>query len=125
MSLRDYLAAFHRAIGRIDDFGFAESIDMKQEIRAGKQAVIKSTIVLVNGSVLHIKEYIDARQKVERTDYAYQYQDKTGRLIFRYDNARHRPELEYRDHKHLADGSIVPSSMPRITDVVDEVMGCI
>lgn len=40
MSLRDYLKAFHRAVGRIDDYGFAESIDIKEERRAAKQAII-------------------------------------------------------------------------------------
>jgi hypothetical protein len=122
MSLRDYLVAFHRAVGRIDDFGFAESIDVREEIRAAKQAVVRSKVVLIDGSVLHIVEFIDAKYKVERISYAYQYQDKEGRLLFRYDNARHRPDLGFGDHKHLADGSIVQTSVPDISDVVDEVL---
>ncbi len=36
MSLRDYLDSFHSAVGRIDDYGFAESIDINEEIRASK-----------------------------------------------------------------------------------------
>ncbi|WP_373500745.1 DUF6516 family protein [Desulfococcus sp.] len=123
MSLKAYLGAFHTAVGKIDDYGFAESIDIEQEIRAAKQAVIKSTVVLVDGSVLYIKEFIDAKYRVEKVNYAYQYQDKKGKLIFRYDNARHRPDLGFGDHKHLADGSIAPTSMPDISDVVDEVIG--
>jgi cytochrome b involved in lipid metabolism len=125
MSLRDYLAAFHRALGRIDDYGFAESIDIREEIRAAKQAVIKSKIVLINGSVLHITEFIDAKYGVERISYAYQYQDKEGEVIFRYGNARHRPDLGFSDHKHLADGAIAQTAMPDISDVVDEVIGCL
>jgi hypothetical protein len=125
MSLRDYLEAFHRAVGRIHDYGFVESIDIKHEILAAKQAVIKSNIVLIDGSVLHIKEFIDARYRVEKVNYAYHYQDKQGNLIFRYDNARHRPDLGFGDHKHLADGSIVQAFVPDISDVVDEVIGCI
>ncbi len=46
MSLRDYLDSFHSAVGRIDDYGFAESIDINEEIRASKQAVTKVRIVL-------------------------------------------------------------------------------
>ena len=61
---------------------------------------LKGKIVLVDGSVLHIKEYIDAKYKIERVSYAYQYQDRDGELIFRYDNAVHRPALGYRKHKH-------------------------
>lgn len=125
MSLREYLDSFHRALEKIDDYGFAESIDIRVERRAGKQAVINSDITLVDGSSLHIKEYIDAKYNIKRIAYAYQYQGRDEELIFRYDNARHRPDPGFSDHKHLADGSIVESSMPDISDVVDEVLGYI
>jgi len=125
MSLIDYLDVFHRAVEKINDYGFAESIDIIEERRAAKQAVIKSIVVLVDGSVLHIKEYIDAKYSTEKIDYAYQYQGRDGKLIFRYDNARHRPDLGFSDHKNLSDGSIIQSSKPDISDVVDEVIGYI
>lgn len=125
MSLPDYLKAFRRAVGKINDYGFAESIDIREEIRAAKQAVINAKIVLVDGSVLHIKEFIDAKYKVEKITYAYQYQNKKGELIFRYDNARHRPALGFDDHKHLSEGTIAETSVPEIADVVDEVIGCL
>ena len=91
MSLRDYIDSFHRAIGKIDDYGFAESIDIKEEIRPAKQAVTNAKIDLVDGSVLHIRVYIDAKYKIEVVSYAYQYHDAKGKLIFRYDNAHHKP----------------------------------
>ncbi len=122
MSLRDYLASFHQAIAKIDDYGFAESIDIKEEIRPAKQAGTNAKIDLVDGSVLHIRVYIDAKYKIEVVSYAYQYHDAKGKLIFRYDNARHKPELEFKGHKHLYDGSMVQSSMPVISDVVEEVI---
>ncbi len=125
MSLREYLSSFHRAVGRIDDYGFAESIDIKEEIRAAKQAIIKAKIFLVDGSVLHVKEYIDANYNIEKINYAYQYQDEEGKMVFRYDNARHKPDLGFNDHKHLDDGTTVQSSAPDISDVVDEVISYI
>lgn len=87
MSLSRYLAALRQEIERLDTFGFAESIDFREELRAGKQAIVKAEIVLVDGSVLFIREYIDAKYKIEKVSYAYQYQDGEGKLIFRYDNA--------------------------------------
>ena len=48
---------------------------------------MKAEIVLVDGSVLFVREYIDAKYKIEKVSYAYQYQDREGKLIFRYDNA--------------------------------------
>jgi len=122
MSLRDYLDSFHSAVGRIDDYGFAESIDINEEIRASKQAVTKVRIVLVDRSVLQVKEYIDAKYKIDKISYAYQYHDEEGELIFRYDNARHKPDLGFTEHKHLSNGSIVKCGVPDISDVVDEVI---
>jgi len=122
MSLHDYLDSFHRAIGKIDDYGFAESIDIKEEIRPAKQAVINARVDLIDGSILQIRIYIDAKYKIEVISYAYQYHDGKGKLIFRYDDARHKPELGLKDHKHLNDGTIVQSAMPDIADVVDEVI---
>lgn len=122
MSLRNYLDSFHQAIGKINDYGFAESIDIKEEIRSAKQAVTNAKINLVDGSVLQIKIYIDAKYKIEVISYAYQYHDAKGKLIFRYDNARHKPASGFKDHKHLYDGTMVQYSMPDISDVVDEVI---
>ena len=49
-------------------------------------------------------------------------QDRDGQLIFRYDNAVHRPALSYKDHKHSGDGTISEAILPDIFDLVDEVL---
>jgi hypothetical protein len=54
MSLPDYLKAFRRAVEKISDYGLAESIDVREEIRASKQAVINAKIVLADESVVTI-----------------------------------------------------------------------
>jgi len=82
MSLREYIKSFHQALEKLYDYGFAESIAFKNEIRAGKQAIIKAEIVLIDASVLHIKEYINAKYKIENVSYAYQYQDDAGKTTF-------------------------------------------
>ena len=122
MTLRDYLESFHNALSKIEDYGFSDSTDINVEIRASKQAVNKVRIVLVDRSVVQIKEYIDAKYKIEKINYAYQYHDKDGKLIFRYDNARHKPVLGFVDHKHLNDGTVIECPAPDISDVVDEVI---
>ncbi|MBN1932940.1 MAG: hypothetical protein JW786_15155 [Desulfobacterales bacterium] len=122
MSLREYIKSFHQALEKFYDYGFAESIDVNNEIRAGKQAVIKSKIVFIDSSALYIKEYISAKYKIENISYAYQYQDKKGKTIFRYDNAVHRPDLSFKEHKHIADESIIEAATPRISELVDEVI---
>ena len=123
MLLRNYLELFRRSVGKLENYGYTESIEIKEEIRTNKQAIIKANIVLVDGSVLHIKEYIDAKYKIEKVSYAYQYQDRNGGLIFRYDNAVHRPALGFKEHKHTKDGGIIEASLPDTSDIIDEVVG--
>ena len=123
MSLSKYLKQFRQVVGKLESYGYAESVEIREEIRPNKQAVIKAKIVLIDRSVLHIKEYIDARYKIQKVSYAYQYQDKSGTLIFRYDNAIHRPVLGFRQHKHIRDGLIIEALLPDVSDIIDEVIG--
>ena len=43
-------------------------------------------------------------------------------LLFRYDNARHKPPLSFREHKHLATGTIVAALVPLFSDVLTELV---
>jgi hypothetical protein len=123
MLLSNYLESLRKGIEKLENYGYTESVDIREEIRPNKQAIVKAKIVLVDSSVLHIKEYIDAKYTIEKVAYAYQYQDRDGNFIFRYDNAVHRPALGFKEHKHSKDGVIIESSLPDILDVIDEVVG--
>ena len=94
----------------------------KEELRAGKQAVIQASVVLVDGSSLHVREYIDAAYGIKKVSYGYHYQDRHGKLVFRYDNARHKLALQSKEHKHLSDNSIVEAAAPSISELVEEVV---
>ena len=122
MLLNEYLALFREAIAKFENYGYAESVEIREEIRANKQAILNAKVVLIDNSVLHIKEYIDAKYGITRTSYAYQYQDRDGQLKFRYDNAAHRPELDFKEHKHSRDGTILESSLPDFSDLFDEIV---
>lgn len=122
MTLSEYLFVLRREIERLDTFGFAETIDFSEELRAGKQAIIRVEVALVDGSVLVIREYIDAKYGIEKMSYAYHFQRKDGSLIFRYDNAVHRPALGYRNHKHTAEGLVIEASPPDFQELFEEVI---
>jgi len=107
---------------KLEDYGYAESFRIEEEIRPNRQAEIKAEVILIDGSALHVKEYFDGRYKVTRLSYAYHYQDAAGELIFRYDNAVHRPALGFREHKHTKDGDIREASLPDISDIIDEII---
>ena len=123
MLLHEYLTSVRQAIEKIDMYGYAESIDIQEEIRAGKQAILKISVTLVDGSSFHIKEYISAKYHIEKVSYGYQYQDRDGNLVFRYDNASHKPVLKFIQHKHLITGDIVEADLPVIEELVDEIIG--
>jgi hypothetical protein len=125
MLLRNYLNSLHKEIEKLENYGFMESVEVKEEIRAIKQALVTARIVFLNGSELHIKEYIDARYKIERVSYAYHYQDRDGICIFRYDDAVHKPALKSREHKHTMDGSIVSADLPDISIIFEEIIACL
>jgi hypothetical protein len=88
MYLHNYLKQFRQEIEKLEDYGYSESLEIKEEIRGNKLTVVAAHIILINGSSLHIKEYIDARYNIERISYAYHYQDCDGKCIFRYDKIR-------------------------------------
>jgi predicted ATPase len=53
--------------------------------------------------------------------YRYHYQDPSGAMLFRYDNAPHHPEIPtYPDHMHAGD-RILASAHPSIEQVLQEV----
>ncbi len=122
MKIHDYTKHFHKGIERVENYGYTESVEIREEIRPQKQLVIHADIVFIDGSVLHIREYIEAKFKIERISYAYQHQSKDGELIFRYDNAPHKPELGFKEHKHTNDGKITEDSLPDICKLMDEII---
>ena len=76
MLISEYIAILRREIEKLDTFGLAESIDFRDELRAGKQAIIKVEVNLLDGLDLIIREYIDAKYSIEKLKYAYHFQDK-------------------------------------------------
>ena len=71
-----------------------------------------------DGAQLHFREYVDTAQVEPLLMYAYHFQDAEQRLVFRYDNAAHRPRLPKVEHKRTADGVEV-SIAPTLREVLD------
>jgi hypothetical protein len=84
---------------------------------------LKGSLYFADGSLLHLREYVNIQHVVERYMYVYQYQDPNGDLVFRYDNSPHFPHLPtFPHHKH--DGSeseVIPTSPPDLSMVLDEI----
>ena len=102
---------------------FAAHFRLNWEDRAGSQAFVRGEVLFANGNRLSFREYLDEQPAgVEKLAYAYHAQDAEQGLLFRYDNAIHRPALGFREHKHQP-GRIVEHPAPSLRAVLEEHVG--
>jgi len=96
-----------------------------RELQIDQRSALRGFIALVlifdDESELHVREFIDFSLPEPSLMYAYHYQDSNHELIIRYDNAKHRPELEKAEHKHTA-RAVNVSSMRTLPQVIDEIL---
>jgi len=99
---------------------FVLDVALSFESRPGDQGYLTGELLFVDGSRLHFREFLDSTEEtVEKLMYTYHYQEANTSLIFRYDNALHRPLLASQEHK--LDG-IQPQSAPNLEDVLIEIV---
>ena len=89
--------------------------------RSAVRGLIAGILQFGDGSELHFREYIDTTQAEPKIMYAYHYQDADHNLIFRYDNAVHKPALPQPEHKHTPLG-IEASPVPTLAEVLDQIL---
>lgn len=85
------------------------------------EGYIRAIAKSLRGNELHIFEYV-IHVKVEK--YAYHLQDPSERLIFRYDNRPHHPEVNtFPHHKHTHNSrKPQPSRKPSLKEVLNEAL---
>jgi hypothetical protein len=98
---------------------------MTYDKRGSYEGFVRGEICFVDGSILHLREFVDVELEVDRLTYVYQYMNPNKELTFRYDNTGHHKELNlqtYPYHKH--DGSedtVVSSPAPDLAAVLSEI----
>jgi len=101
---------------------FVLDVALHFESRPGDQGYLTGELIFVDGSQLHFREFLDSVEgNVEKLMYTYHYQSIDTTLIFRYDNALHRPTLPSLEHKHSSHGIQLHFS-PVLEDVLLEVV---
>jgi hypothetical protein len=88
--IEDY---FREIASLIDGEPCIEGASMAYDKRTPHIGFLRGTLYFSDGSVLHLREYVNVQKTVERYMYVYQYQDREGVLVFRYDNSPHFPDL--------------------------------
>lgn len=124
MIIEDY---FHQIEALVARALVVHSSHLTYDKRSTYLGFIRGSIYFFDGSVLHLREFINVQHGVDRYMYAYHYQGADGALIFRYDNAPHFPALSSSPH-HKHDGSqstVVAASPPDLQAVLNEIQGLI
>ena len=96
---------------------FSLQIDQRSMLRG----FITGMLLFDDGSELHFREFVDTTLSEPKVMYAYHYQDANTELVFRYDNAAHRPPLSQAEHKHTPTG-ITASPVPTLAQIIDEAL---
>ncbi|GIW43123.1 MAG: hypothetical protein KatS3mg077_0405 [Candidatus Binatia bacterium] len=120
MTIEDY---FHEIEVLMARATAVQSWHLTYDKRSTYIGLIRGAIYFLDGSVLHLREFINVQHGVDRYMYAYHYQGADGALIFRYDNAPHFPVLPtFPHHKHEgSESTVVAASGPDLQAVLGEI----
>lgn len=117
----EYVRRIQSTLNEVIAAGHAVSMEFQSDQRSTAKGLLAGTLLFANGTELHFREVIDLAIPEPRHMYAYHYQDADAQLIFRYDNAAHRPALPAREHKHTLEG-IEAMLPPTLEQVIDEIL---
>lgn len=122
------VASFHEYARNLSDHlhealrsGQAKTLALEIDQRSVMRGQISGLLTFEDQSELHFREYVDVSQPEPKLAFAYHYQGPEGELIFRYDNAAHRPSLVIYPHKHI-ETAVVECRVPTLMDVIDEIL---
>lgn len=122
MRIEAYFQQFREAI---DTCSVVRSFNVTYDKRGSHEGFIRGEVHFVDGSMLHLREFVDVESGVERLTYVYQYMDPAKNLVFRYDNTGHHKKLNlptYPHHKHEGtEHNVVASSAPDLAVVLSEI----
>ena len=120
--IQTYFTQIKRVIEQYAATSFVLEAQMHFDMRPGDQGYLTGTLIFVDDSKLHFSEYLDQTgEVVDKLMYTYHYQDTGNQLIFRYDNALHRPALSSVAHKHLPI-QIIAAPAPTLDEVLAEIV---
>lgn len=71
------------------DAAIIQHADMDYDRRDKSTGFIRGDINFIDDSILHIREFVNVMNSVERLMYSYQYMNASKELVFRYDDTDH------------------------------------
>lgn len=94
-----------------------------EELLTPGRANLRIRVRFANGRLLEVNEAVAVlAETLCHLDYRYHCQGPDNKLVFRYDNTPHFPELPgFPHHKHLP-GKTVPAPRPPIAEVIADAI---
>ena len=121
MLLSEYLHEITETVGELAETDLILFSELTADFRTKKIGLIKGVLSFSDDSKLFFREYLDLRYKTEKETYSFHYQNQNGGLIFRYDNAAHKPSSGFTDHKHVGE-QVVQAEIPNLREVLEEII---
>ena len=120
--MKNILAYFEEVQSLIQRLARVEIERYEEQVLSKDRGNLRIRLRFRDNSLLELSEAIHNKEGMFTwLSYRYHYQTSDGRIIFRYDNTPHHPEVStYPDHKHIGE-SIVEAVRPNIKQVLDEV----
>jgi hypothetical protein len=116
---------FQQVREALDACPVVQSSDVAYDKRSTHEGFIRGEIYFVDGSVLHLREFVDVETTLHRLIYVYQYMNSTRQLVFRYDNTGHHRKLNlptFPHHKHAgSENSVAASPAPDLAAILSEI----
>lgn len=118
--IEDYFRQIATLIATAD---IVHSSSLTYDKRSTSIGFIRGDISFLDGSQLHLREFVNVEHGTERYMYAYHYQRPDGTLVFRYDSTPHFPALAtFPHHKHEAsEATVVAASPPNLQAILTEI----
>lgn len=123
MLLSEYLSDLVKVIDEYSRAGLIVDSKIITDFRTEKIGIIEGEITFSNNSKLIFTEYLDLKYRPQKLNYSFHYQRGDGSLVFRYDNAKHKPSIDASGHKHLSDGKVVGAEPPLLKEIFTEIAG--
>jgi hypothetical protein len=117
--LKRYL---HRLYDTIVSRGYIEVEHLAFDELTDRQGIVEGRLRFHDGSLLDFDEVVLLRdEQIVKLRYAYHYQNQSGEMIFRYDNAPHYPNIPtYPHHKHVG-SDVEAAQVPDLSEVLRQI----
>ncbi|HFQ93806.1 MAG TPA: hypothetical protein ENK32_07340 [Anaerolineae bacterium] len=112
----------HRLYDTVISRGYIEIEYLDFDELPDRQGTIEGRLRFYDSSLLEFDEAVLWRDKqIVKLRYAYHYQDALGKVIFRYDNVPHHPDIiTFPHHKHTG-STVEPAQAPDLSEVLQEI----